>query len=30
MPRDNIREDNPVKYTQVKAEQERLRAGVSR
>ena len=24
------REDNPVKYTQVKAEQERLRAGVSR
>ena len=23
-------EDNPVKYTQVKAEQERLRAGVSR
>lgn len=26
----NIREDNPVKYTQVKAEQERLRAGVSR
>ena len=30
MPRYNIREDNPVKYTQVKAEQERLRAGVSR
>ena len=30
MPRYNIREDNPVKYAQVKAEQERLRAGVSR
>ncbi len=30
MPRCNIREENPAKYAQVKAEQERLRAGVSR
>lgn len=30
MPRFNIREENPVKYAQVKAEQEKLRAECSR
>ena len=30
MPRHNIREENPIRYAQVKAEQEKLRAECAR